>query len=229
MSEGTCHLVICLGSFEKFDGKGISMTVDTIVNMDDFRDCYFTGPGTLAGRYMRMFWHPIFRSEEQRHTPNSGLVGSWKIRDRSFHFSGQSQYRQSAGTRVADRQLQTGSFQRGSCAAYRRGCRRTTQSGAASQRSPASVQLAVIARGTNSFSKELRQGNGRRRFFSDRHSKRRDPVGVSAPRWSKVFRCGQRRIYRRQAGSRLLRQTLGSAKIAAKQRLNSAVISPTVS
>jgi 5,5'-dehydrodivanillate O-demethylase len=39
-------------------------TVDTIVNMDDFRDCYFTGPGTVAGRYMRLFWHPIFRSED---------------------------------------------------------------------------------------------------------------------------------------------------------------------
>ena len=39
-------------------------TVDTIVNMDDFRDCYFTGPGTVAGRYMRLFWHPIYRSED---------------------------------------------------------------------------------------------------------------------------------------------------------------------
>ena len=27
-------------------------------------DLVFTGPGTLAGKYMRMFWHPVYRAEE---------------------------------------------------------------------------------------------------------------------------------------------------------------------
>jgi 5,5'-dehydrodivanillate O-demethylase len=29
-----------------------------------FMDLVLTGPGTLAGKYMRMFWHPVYRSEE---------------------------------------------------------------------------------------------------------------------------------------------------------------------
>ena len=29
-----------------------------------YRDFAHTGPGTLAGRFMRMFWHPIYRSED---------------------------------------------------------------------------------------------------------------------------------------------------------------------
>jgi 5,5'-dehydrodivanillate O-demethylase len=29
-----------------------------------FKDLVSTGPGTLAGNYMRMFWHPVYRSEE---------------------------------------------------------------------------------------------------------------------------------------------------------------------
>jgi 5,5'-dehydrodivanillate O-demethylase len=29
-----------------------------------FMDLVSTGPGTLAGKYMRMFWHPVYRSEE---------------------------------------------------------------------------------------------------------------------------------------------------------------------
>lgn len=31
---------------------------------DDYMDFEHTGPGTLAGRYMRMFWQPIYRAED---------------------------------------------------------------------------------------------------------------------------------------------------------------------
>ncbi len=31
---------------------------------DDYTDFEHTGPGTLAGRYMRMFWQPIYRTED---------------------------------------------------------------------------------------------------------------------------------------------------------------------
>ena len=31
-----------------------------------FDDLVATGPGTLAGRYMRSFWQPVFRSEDLR-------------------------------------------------------------------------------------------------------------------------------------------------------------------
>lgn len=30
----------------------------------DFTDYAHTGPGTIAGRYMRMFWHPVYLAEE---------------------------------------------------------------------------------------------------------------------------------------------------------------------
>ena len=30
----------------------------------EWLDFHHTAPGTLAGRYMRMFWHPIFHSAE---------------------------------------------------------------------------------------------------------------------------------------------------------------------
>jgi 5,5'-dehydrodivanillate O-demethylase len=29
-----------------------------------YREMVSTGPGTLAGRYMRMFWHPVYRAED---------------------------------------------------------------------------------------------------------------------------------------------------------------------
>ncbi len=29
-----------------------------------YQDLLRTGPGTLAGRYLRMFWQPVFRSED---------------------------------------------------------------------------------------------------------------------------------------------------------------------
>jgi 5,5'-dehydrodivanillate O-demethylase oxygenase subunit len=31
---------------------------------EDYTDFEHTGPGTLAGRYMRTFWHPIYRAED---------------------------------------------------------------------------------------------------------------------------------------------------------------------
>lgn len=30
----------------------------------DYMDCFPTGPGTIAGRYMRRFWHPVYRAED---------------------------------------------------------------------------------------------------------------------------------------------------------------------
>ena len=32
--------------------------------MVNFMDFYYTGPGTLAGQYMRNFWQPVFRAED---------------------------------------------------------------------------------------------------------------------------------------------------------------------
>ena len=31
---------------------------------EDWRDITHTGPGTLAGRYLRLFWQPIFRAQD---------------------------------------------------------------------------------------------------------------------------------------------------------------------
>jgi len=30
----------------------------------DYMDCFRTSPGTIAGKYMRMFWHPVYRSKD---------------------------------------------------------------------------------------------------------------------------------------------------------------------
>src|SRR5947199_1787763 len=30
----------------------------------DWSDCVHTGPGTLAGRYLRSFWQPVFRAQD---------------------------------------------------------------------------------------------------------------------------------------------------------------------
>src|SRR4051794_40001041 len=35
-----------------------------MLNGTELMDFVHTGPGTLAGRYMRMFWHPIYRAED---------------------------------------------------------------------------------------------------------------------------------------------------------------------
>jgi len=44
------------------------MTTSTENPFEKIADMDFvhTGPATLAGRYMRMFWHPVFVSEELR-------------------------------------------------------------------------------------------------------------------------------------------------------------------
>lgn len=41
-----------------------SLTAHTSRDRSPYQDFAHTGPGTLAGRYMRTFWHPIFRSED---------------------------------------------------------------------------------------------------------------------------------------------------------------------
>ena len=30
----------------------------------DYMDCFRTGPDTIAGKYMRKFWHPVLRAED---------------------------------------------------------------------------------------------------------------------------------------------------------------------
>jgi 5,5'-dehydrodivanillate O-demethylase len=30
----------------------------------DYMDCFRTGPATIAGKYMRKFWHPVLRAED---------------------------------------------------------------------------------------------------------------------------------------------------------------------
>ena len=32
--------------------------------MDSYMEQYRTGPDTVGGRYMRRFWHPVYRSED---------------------------------------------------------------------------------------------------------------------------------------------------------------------
>jgi 5,5'-dehydrodivanillate O-demethylase len=42
------------------DNQGVPSATQTHMEIDFVH----TGPGTLAGRYMRMFWHPVFRAED---------------------------------------------------------------------------------------------------------------------------------------------------------------------
>jgi hypothetical protein len=44
--------------------------------MVNFMDFYYTAPGTLAGQYMRKFWHPVFRAED--------LKPGWANRSKSW-------------------------------------------------------------------------------------------------------------------------------------------------
>jgi 5,5'-dehydrodivanillate O-demethylase oxygenase subunit len=30
----------------------------------DYMDCFRTGPDTIAGKYMRKFWHPVLRADD---------------------------------------------------------------------------------------------------------------------------------------------------------------------
>lgn len=32
--------------------------------MTDYRELFRTGPDTPGGRYMRLFWHPVYRAED---------------------------------------------------------------------------------------------------------------------------------------------------------------------
>jgi hypothetical protein len=48
-------------------------TVTDNVVMPDF-DFIHTGPDTLAGRYMRMFWQPVYRSDDLEAGRDAGVV-----------------------------------------------------------------------------------------------------------------------------------------------------------
>jgi len=48
--------------------------------MDSTMDQYRTAPDTLGGRYMRLFWHPVYRSEELK----PGWAKPIKIMSESF-------------------------------------------------------------------------------------------------------------------------------------------------
>jgi 5,5'-dehydrodivanillate O-demethylase len=43
----------------------MAVTLDrAIPGAKDWEDLYHTGPDTLAGRYMRLFWHPVYVAAE---------------------------------------------------------------------------------------------------------------------------------------------------------------------
>ena len=44
----------------------MTATTETPIVTSDGIDFVHTGPGTLAGRYLRMFWHPVYVSQELR-------------------------------------------------------------------------------------------------------------------------------------------------------------------
>ncbi len=48
--------------------------------MDSYMDQYRTGPETLGGRYMRLFWHPVYRSEDLK----AGWAKPIKIMSENF-------------------------------------------------------------------------------------------------------------------------------------------------
>jgi len=48
--------------------------------MDSYMDQCRTGPETLAGRYMRLFWHPVYRSEDLK----AGWAKPIKIMSENF-------------------------------------------------------------------------------------------------------------------------------------------------
>jgi 5,5'-dehydrodivanillate O-demethylase len=47
------------------------MTTQTAASTERFDEYYRTGPGTIGGRYMRQFWHPVLRAEE---LPVAGIL-----------------------------------------------------------------------------------------------------------------------------------------------------------
>ena len=48
--------------------------------MDSYMDQYRTGPETVGGRYMRLFWHPVYRSEDLK----PGWANPIKIMSENF-------------------------------------------------------------------------------------------------------------------------------------------------
>src|ERR1051325_7895700 len=64
-TETFCFLSLCvfasLRENVRNDCWELKVGDDFMVNFMDF---YYTGPGTLAGRYMRKFWHPVYRAED---------------------------------------------------------------------------------------------------------------------------------------------------------------------
>ncbi len=41
----------------------------------DYTDFAHVGPATLAGRYLRRFWHPVYRSADPRPRPAGAASG----------------------------------------------------------------------------------------------------------------------------------------------------------
>jgi 5,5'-dehydrodivanillate O-demethylase oxygenase subunit len=71
--------------------------------MVNFMDFYYTGPDTLAGRYMRQFWHPVYRAEDLK----PGWAKPIKIMSEEFTlYRGESGKPHVVGFRCAHRQTQ---------------------------------------------------------------------------------------------------------------------------
>ena len=67
----------------------------------DYMDCFFTGPDTIAGKYMRKYWHPVARAEDLR----SGWVKPIRILSEDFTlYRGESGRAQVVGFRCPHRQ-----------------------------------------------------------------------------------------------------------------------------
>ena len=79
----------------------------TVYTEADYQDFDHTGPGTLAGRYLRLFWHPVYRAEDLK----SGGAVPIKIMSEQFTlFRGESSQVHLVAFRCAHRgtQLSTG-------------------------------------------------------------------------------------------------------------------------
>src|SRR6266545_6845813 len=73
----------------------------------DWSDFVHTGPGTLAGRYLRTFWHPVFRSQDLK----PGKTAPIRIMSEDFTlYRGESGTAHAVAFRCAHRgtQLSTG-------------------------------------------------------------------------------------------------------------------------
>ena len=71
--------------------------------MVNFMDFYYTGPDTLAGKYMRKFWHPVYRAEDLK----PGWAKPIKIMSEEFTlYRGESGKPHVVGFRCSHRQTQ---------------------------------------------------------------------------------------------------------------------------